>query len=652
MLFRVAAAQTFVLQPDATPGADGNYQAFLVQQADLLASPRLLRAAMQEPAVTALESVQRHPERTVHWLQAHLIVDPVANSETLGVSLLGQHPEELLALFQGIKAAFLKEAAEPATLKRQQRAELLREVYGDLTRRVAEARRRLPAEALPHGDRGNTTLTEEQRRTLDLYDELQRQRQRIDVDLLRLDVRIKSLQGQREPGKGTVVPPASLEKRLQQDPILSAKRAELTRLEEELRGLEKLYANRQDPYLVGRRTQIEKLRGEIKERRAKRIEVPHGDTDEVATGAVTLLQQERALLQAEKEALEGRANGLASEVQALRTQLGVGGGPVAGFEQQRVEFEQLEKLMRTVLDELETTRIEAKAPPRISLLQPPEVTVEPQPAVTLRFLGVLVAGSFGWLAAALVVGIRGARKGILYDADDIRVSLELPVLGTLPLLDDSERILRFDEMPVEGEPDAGWFRAIDEIRTLVEPDASQAGARALLITSPNRGEGRSTFAAGLACRLAAAGRKTLLIDGDLGGPSLHAWFGTTAVGGLADLLRVHQMPSEVIRTTPTPGLWLITAGKPDPEAMLTLAQDGMTMVLDALRKDFEIILIDGFPILPGVQGVATARHADRVIFSLRSGVSTSATSRAALERLRGLDIPVFGVVLGGVPNRG
>src|SRR5208283_1146432 len=89
----------------------------------------------------------------------------------------------------------------------------------------------------------------------------------------------------------------------------------------------------------------------------------------------------------------------------------------------------------------------------------------------------------------------------------------------------------------------GYYRSItgfeESIRTLrntiLLSDFEQR-LRSIVLTSATPGEGKTTLAVYLAVANAARGKKTLLVDGDLRRPSIHARFGLSPREGLSSIL--------------------------------------------------------------------------------------------------------------------
>ena len=152
------------------------------------------------------------------------------------------------------------------------------------------------------------------------------------------------------------------------------------------------------------------------------------------------------------------------------------------------------------------------------------------------------------------------------------------VVGTLPSL--SSRQALDPTHPIVAQ----LTESIDGVRTILMHDStSQAPASRARHQCRRTMEGRTTVASQLAASLARAGRRTLLVDGDLRRPALHALFDVPLEDGLCEVLRAEVDVADVIRPTHAEGLWLLTAGYCDIDAIHALATEQMQPVFDKLR---------------------------------------------------------------------
>ncbi len=252
-----------------------------------------------------------------------------------------------------------------------------------------------------------------------------------------------------------------------------------------------------------------------------------------------------------------------------------------------------------------------------------------------------MGGIAGFLAGLLGVTWWEYRGRRIYSGEEVAHGLRLRVLGALPLGG------RLSKISSGSGSNPQWTEALNGLRTVILHEAQQHGLKAILITSAGPQEGKSTLAGHLAVSLAAAGRRTLLIDADLRRPALHAAFGCRAAPGLSDLLLSRGDSVEAIQPTSAPGLFLLPAGNSNRAVPDLLAQGRLEAVLQPLRAEFDTILIDTSPLLAVNDALLMSQHVDAVILSVRPNRSQTPLVHEACERLRALDIPVLGTVLNG-----
>ncbi len=180
----------------------------------------------------------------------------------------------------------------------------------------------------------------------------------------------------------------------------------------------------------------------------------------------------------------------------------------------------------------------------------------------------------------------------------------------------------------------------------MKDDGAEA-ARVLLVTSAGPGEGKTTLAAHLASSLARAGRKTLLIDGDLRRPGVHQLFELPQQPGFSEVLLGEVEAPDAVQNTPQDGLSVLAAGQWDREVMQALARDGLEGVFERLREEFDFIVIDSHPVLSATDSLLLGQQVDAVILSVLRDVSQTPRVYAASQRLAALGVRVLGAVVNG-----
>jgi succinoglycan biosynthesis transport protein ExoP len=282
-----------------------------------------------------------------------------------------------------------------------------------------------------------------------------------------------------------------------------------------------------------------------------------------------------------------------------------------------------------------------QSPNALALFSAAEPPTEPLPRRALLIMGM--AGLAGLaLAVAAVVVMEMLDTTLRWEEDGVAEVLQTPVLGAVPQVSRSaSRLATLSQGAV-----AEGVRTVRANIFLARPDSPP---RTLLLTSPNAGEGKSFVLASLATVLASAGSRVIAVDADLRRPTLHEFFDQPNVTGLADMLARHddnsgQMPTIPLQKTPYEGLLLLPAGRPpnDPSTMLTSPR--LPALLERLREQADVVLIDSPPVLGPPDAVILATLVEGTVLVVSAGMTT----REAAQRARGRLITQHGVNLLGL----
>jgi capsular exopolysaccharide synthesis family protein len=189
------------------------------------------------------------------------------------------------------------------------------------------------------------------------------------------------------------------------------------------------------------------------------------------------------------------------------------------------------------------------------------------------------------------------------------------------------------------------------LRTRVKTAENGRALRAIIVTSPNKGDGKSLTAANLALTMAQEfQQRVLLVDADLRRPSIHKLFGIADTPGLTDLLMGGGSIDEALVAVPDHRLTILPSGAIPTHPAELLGSAAMRRVLDTLRTRFDRILIDMPPVAPLADVAIASSMADGILMIVRAGV----TPKPAIERaLSGLDTSkVLGLVLNDAGETG
>jgi capsular exopolysaccharide synthesis family protein len=262
-------------------------------------------------------------------------------------------------------------------------------------------------------------------------------------------------------------------------------------------------------------------------------------------------------------------------------------------------------------------------------------------------LGVL----FGILLGGGLALVREQSDRKLRRTDQVTAAFDAPVLTTVPRSRALKRHKPFADLPPQI---AEAFRMLQMNLRF----AREEPVRSVLVTSARTGEGKTTIAWNLAAAAASGGLSVALVEADLRRPSLADRYDLEHAPGLAEALQGEVSISAAMQTIlplagsanpvghPRP-LHVIVAGQPASNPWALMQSSVMVRVLDVLRKDHDIVVIDTPPLPHVADAISLLRHVDGVLVTASVNSTRGPEASRLRDQLQGLDANVLGVVANG-----
>jgi exopolysaccharide transport family protein len=197
------------------------------------------------------------------------------------------------------------------------------------------------------------------------------------------------------------------------------------------------------------------------------------------------------------------------------------------------------------------------------------------------------------------------------------------------------------------EPISMFAEAVRAVRLAVQNAANGKTGQITMITSAMDGEGKTTLATNLAFSFATMGLRTILVESDLRNPELTRSLCPRVPGGLVEVA-MGQLPlHQAILVDRTTNLSILPAPSPKNRALLAnfVFSDAMGIILDELRRHYDMIIIDAPPLIPLVDGRALGQYADHIVLATHWGRTPQDLLVRALDHLHYVRDRVLGTVL-------
>jgi succinoglycan biosynthesis transport protein ExoP len=169
--------------------------------------------------------------------------------------------------------------------------------------------------------------------------------------------------------------------------------------------------------------------------------------------------------------------------------------------------------------------------------------------------------------------------------------------------------------------------------------------RAIMVTSSERGEGKSLFSLHFSLVLAHhLHKEVLLLDADVRRPVQHTVFQVPQEPGFAELLTGDLDLDEAMRDTKVPNLHFLPAGKGGGNPASLFSGDRMRQAVKKLHERFDVIIVDAPPVVPVSDPLHYLDAVDGTLFLLMAGQTHRDVALRGVEILRSAGANILGVV--------
>jgi capsular exopolysaccharide synthesis family protein len=137
----------------------------------------------------------------------------------------------------------------------------------------------------------------------------------------------------------------------------------------------------------------------------------------------------------------------------------------------------------------------------------------------------------------------------------------------------------------------------------------------------------------------------MVVDSDFPRPNIYKVFGVSNDKGLTNVLLNENTLDQVIQSTSTPGLYLITTGPKPPSTTLLFESQQMKDFIKDLEQRFDFIIFDTPPVLTINDPIILGSYVDKTIFVVSANEVSRQVIKQGIATLRKSHNHLLGVVL-------
>ncbi|WP_164116024.1 polysaccharide biosynthesis tyrosine autokinase [Sphingorhabdus sp. Alg239-R122] len=261
--------------------------------------------------------------------------------------------------------------------------------------------------------------------------------------------------------------------------------------------------------------------------------------------------------------------------------------------------------------------------------------VSPRP-----FINILLSLFAGLALGALLAFLRETFDDSVRSPDDVKRKLGLPLLGTTPLYDTDMTIIE-----ALGDRKSAIAEAYASVRSSLDFSTADGAPSSMLMTSSQPAEGKSTSAIAIAESFGRAGKRVLLIDADLRIPSLHGYLGLHNNGGFVSVLTGNSSLEREVQNPEGVSFQFLSCGPIPPDPAELMVTGTIRRFMEQHKDQFDVILIDGPPVMGLADSPQIARAVDGAILVVEAGKVHGGQTKTAMRRLGDANANILGVLL-------
>lgn len=286
--------------------------------------------------------------------------------------------------------------------------------------------------------------------------------------------------------------------------------------------------------------------------------------------------------------------------------------------------------------------------------------IPPAPVSPNKKIFLLLGLMLGGVMAAGFIFVREYRDNTVNNIGQLK-TIYLPPLTVIPQIEQKSKEIKKSfskgrgvipkEIVMLNDRASMVSEAVRRLKNNIIFQNGEQPPKSIVITSPEKGDGKSTVSANLGIAFAEEKYWTLVIDADFRRPKLHKYFGLKNENGLSNYLNDQVPFDDLLKETDKQTLKLITAGRGAEMPEVLSNNHKFKQLLKKMEEVFDIIIIDTPPYGIISDSSALIKYAEATILVAKYQKTNKGMLLKTMEELKQMDANVTNIVLNNFNHR-
>lgn len=629
----------WVIQQESGPKA----QQFVATQIEILRSPRVLQAVLEDPRVANMYEIKKRRD-PIKWLaEKGLEIRPVGQSTLVKVGFQGVDPVASAHLVNTVVDNYFDTQSDQKTMRILKVLKVLRNNKQMQAKTVSTLKKNVQnlskdLDVVPHFA-GPTVMMSGSNTAQEIMNAIQK----AEFEVADLEAAVFTIQEQLRTDTAPLSP-ALIQNEINALPEVNELRLAIQSEMARLGQIEAVAAQgRESTWYINAEAKLAKLKTQLAELQVRSEgqiiesvrEMSRLDVERLLEDKQNELEQKRALV----EKLDQR-------YRDERAAIAADGGKRLKYDFESQELQRALALYAKISEREAQMTAELGAPGRPEVFRVATPNYEPVEKYPVVELAATTLASLVLPFGIAFLWENSVRR--ISSVEQLESKTKVEVIGEvskLPARQGRNAQLMGHELGLFEE-------SIDSLRTSLLLANEHHDIQVIAVASAVSGEGKTSVSSQLAVSIArATGQPVLLIDGDMRAPDIHSIFEIEMTPGLSDVLDGKATPDEAINRQWSEHVHILPAGRLEKSPHKLLGSPAFANLLNECRLWYRYIVVDTPPVLAASESLVIAKQADGTIVCAMRDFSRENHVQLAHSRLNATGIEVIGTVLNGVPVR-